>query len=557
MRISIQEYTEKLEAILEPLDRNGICDLVRNLAKGVPVAERTGFLQALAPESKVVKKEENHTEDSDSVQESLAILLEEIMERSKLIENGNYDELDEWSYEDYDYYSDEGPPCLTEDHESEIRAIMQDADDLFLDREFGTAARIYQALIQFAKELKEKTWESIPVDAPTLGKNYCQAVFESATEHSFPAELLAALYFVKEHLEFNSFFPGIKGCLFLQEILTDAPLLKDASFLRDWNLKMELKPSDPLGQMLKVEGLLLSGQEPEALRYLEAQRAEEGIWGWLTYIYCQMQTACWDKIPPVCPKIYPLLEDSFPKNTLGEWMQQAGEALKQPRVIAAGIRYRFAVYPSTTLLGELLLKVSDRTILEEEWVSWSGLLEKDSYHDDLKILLRLFLGDFNKVCTPSRPFAAVGWSDGSDSAVLVVAIWIVLCGEKPLPAPVNDLLFWLFHNQSIMMDDLTQVAAGQKALKETLCKSLALVEMTSDEKLQWLDKTRKVVETRVDTIVSNKRRGAYARAAEAVAAWCAVAKLLNKEQDAQSLIASLLQRYNRFSAFKRELNERI
>ncbi len=557
MGMSIQEYLERLEAVLEPLDRAGVCELVRNLAKDVTVEGRPGFLQKVSPKVEVPPEEDGEAAGG-SAEKELAVLLEEIRARAELIENGEYDQLDDWDYEDYNYYHDEGPDYLTSDHEDEIKAIAQDADNFFLDREFDAAAQTYRALIRFAAELGQIGWGLFLPDACVLGKSYCQAVFECSSEGSFPEELFESFVFVQEHLKFESGVPGVKGCLFLQEVFSGAPFLADAAFLKDWEKQMEKHPHDPLGQMLKVEVALLRNREAETFRYLATQKPEEAVWGWFAYIHFYAQGGHWDKIPSACRKLFPILEEPSQKMAVGEWMQQAGGKLDRPVEIAEGIRYRFAVYPSMDLLGQLVVQISDQTILEGEWVRWVGLLEDTQYHRDLDALLRLFLGDFKKTCPLSRTFKAVGWSNGSDSAVLVGSIWMALCnGEESLPAVLDKFLFQVFSARSMMCDDLAEAAASQKALKATLCRAMAKVEMAPGEKLKWLEKTRTVVEMRVEVIVSNKYRKAYGRAAEAVVTWCAVAKVLGREREGREFVAELLHRYNRFSAFKRELNQRV
>ncbi len=557
MRMSIQEYFERLEAVLEPLDRAGVCELVRNLAKGVPVEGRPGFLQKMSPKVEILQ-EEDGAAAGGSVEEGLARLLEEIRERVELIENGEYDQLDDWDYEDYNCCHDEEPDYLTSDHEDEIKAIAQEADDFFLDREFDAAARTYRALIRFAAELNRMGWGLFLPDARVLGKSYCQAVSECSPDGFFPEKLFESFVFVQECLVFESVVPGAKGCLFLQEVFSGAPFLEDATFLKDWENQMEKHPHDPLGQMLKVEVALLRNREAETFRYLATQKREEAVWGWFAYILFHAQGGHWDKVPSACRKLFPILEEPSQKVAVGEWMQQAGGKLDRPVAIAEGIRYRFAVYPSLDLLGQLIVQVSDQTILEGEWIRWVGVLEHTQYHRDLDALLHLFLGDFKKTCPLSRTFKAVGWSNGSDSAVLVSAIWMALCnGEESLPAVLDKFLFQVFSARNMMFDDLAEAAASQKALKETLRRTMAKVEMVPDEKLKWLEKTRKVVEMRVEAIVSNKYRKAYGRATDAVVAWCAVAKVLGREREGREFVAELLHRYNRFSAFKRELNQRV
>lgn len=59
---------------------------------------------------------------------------------------------------------------------------------------------------------------------------------------------------------------------------------------------------------------------------------------------------------------------------------------------------------------------------------------------------------------------------------------------------------------------------------------------------------------RIDHIVSNKHRNAYARVAQVLCSLAETYKVMDQDNKARRLIDHYNKKYNRFSAFKREVN---
>jgi hypothetical protein len=74
------------------------------------------------------------------------------------------------------------------------------------------------------------------------------------------------------------------------------------------------------------------------------------------------------------------------------------------------------------------------------------------------------------------------------------------------------------------------------------------------ERTRWLTTAATTVEERVDAVVRNKHRNAYARVASLVVAHAEALTAIGKASKGHAYIAEIGQKYPRHTAFRRELD---
>ncbi|MFA7173102.1 MAG: hypothetical protein WC340_06765 [Kiritimatiellia bacterium] len=279
---------------------------------------------------------------------------------------------------------------------------------------------------------------------------------------------------------------------------------------------------------------------------------------WLLYLDELERAAKWKALAASSRQVleFPLGKQ---RAYVAELLQRAGTELNDMDDVADGGRSRFMESPSLATLSSFIQLIPDHNRLRAELLKCDAQLS-DQPFSGTHAAIKLLLGELDEVFVKCEPFKSVGWSWSSEShAIAVCGGFIALCDHKEkLPTSVaNFLTRYLAPRDWRSCEDPTvALDASCQALLSALRAALSGLNLNSDEKLVWLMRLQKIIAARANTIVSNKYRKAYGRAAEGLIAWRDVAKLSISEDVADRFILAIRNRYNRFTAFRRELDTR-
>jgi len=175
--------------------------------------------------------------------------------------------------------------------------------------------------------------------------------------------------------------------------------------------------------------------------------------------------------------------------------------------------------------------------------------EKDLYARAL-----LMAGKLNEAVAMAKNEKSVGWSSGSNAGVVFGSVLSVLAGHSEKAGTIKTLLSGYANNISVYserfsIDDGKGTSFYDEIINGLKQKKDAKSQAT--ESLSWAEKIGKM---RIDHIVSNKHRRAYERAAQVLGSLAEAYIALDKKSKAvKTLHKYYNEKYNRFSAFRREV----
>jgi tetratricopeptide (TPR) repeat protein len=218
--------------------------------------------------------------------------------------------------------------------------------------------------------------------------------------------------------------------------------------------------------------------------------------------------------------------------------------------------------------------------------------------DRLAAILDLLLGDLDSAMNRLERAPALGWGGGDHPGRIVFPCAMLAAAGLAAPPERSVLaVFWKEIDGCVDLDDFpvdesdrlddpgpgastvpagSPVPGGSPApsgspapgdpaaaaagstdpptLSDLLSASLGRLDLAPAARRRVVERLRGIVETRVDAIVSNRHRRAYLRAARLAAAWAEGAALAGNSHSGQEFLKTLLERFPRHSAFKREID---
>jgi len=554
--ISIQQLLGNVDEVVRHMGHAELCKLVRELAEAQPVEERAGFLESLLA-LKGGRKGSPDTKwnDAGELVECIKEIRAEAEERLGHIENGDYEMLDDFDYEDYGGWHGDEPDVLSQDLCDSLGEVEKQASHFLLDGEFGKAFVVYHELILFEHHARRAFYGSALPDAKTMGENHCRCAYGLASADSRPKALFDAVSFVAEHLDFPCKIFSGRGIVLLGGLMD---LEFDDAFFKEWEAFLSPR-QDELALVLHVEALLMADRRDEALLRLKGH-GEAHAMAWLLYLHELEAASQWECLAEGCRLVLAFLhERKDRRDHVAGLLQKAGIGLGKMDDIAEGTRERFFLSPSLWYLSVLFSEVRGEETRREELAVYDRFLAKREFggvHAAVK-LLRGKLDEVLALCGDIKP---LGWSYGTaPDPVAVCGGLVALCGGgETLPPNLSDMLDRYLDIRSFPFPAPISENTGtrKQCLKDSLRVALSALELEDGEKGALLERLRRAVVERADSIIHRQHRKAYGRAAEGLVAWAEVASLNGKAEDARKLLHGFHEQYKRHRAFRRELDTR-
>jgi hypothetical protein len=178
----------------------------------------------------------------------------------------------------------------------------------------------------------------------------------------------------------------------------------------------------------------------------------------------------------------------------------------------------------------------------------------------LEICCFLLMGDYEEVASLMVKAKPLGWTFGQTHSALAVPFFLHARWnpKRSLAANMNEL--WKEATESRMLVDGFSCAwdgrsAGELGIRFRTHLDNTLHEKSPDEKdlQRYFLQAERAATRRVDAIVGEKHRGSYWKAAQLLLAVAETWWSNDRREKGEALIQSFRTKYNRHSAFQREL----
>jgi len=557
--IAIKPYLEIIGAYCDKLTNTQLKEVIFNLAKDIPTSERADFLDKIKislPDSHSTKvRKIAHIE---KILKNIEALKENIKERIEAIENGNYwDDPEAWENDDYD---DEYPDLISEDQIDELASFFYEAENLFLDDRLEDARKVYQALFGLIQTYRESADLTLGdgIDIREARARYCRCVYETVTEseklHAFAGAMDIDWVSPLEtsQNEYNEDYP------LLQDVIDAGvdEMKKLETFLPTWRQTLEKKWTQVRGAVLLLEAVYhlegLNGVSRLAKKWKNKQPA-----GYLYWLDILKKQAEFENIIEVSVEGLKVLRHGRPRARVARFLIDAAAEVGNPTQLLVGKRECFFSSPNDQNLLEWLTEAARQDKRAGELNKAIGFFKSkkngDPDEQSLYIKCLLMAGRLNDAFAMIKREKSVGWSYGSNAGIVFGALLSALTDHNEKATTIQELFRGYANQISIYskmfsVDERRDICFHEEII--TGLKQKKVTTVKRDEYLAWAEKIGK---RRIDHIVSHKYRNAYARAAQVLGSLAETYKLMDRGKKANRWLHHYNEKYNRFSAFRREV----
>ena len=583
--LALKPFCEALEHRCRELSYEELVELVLRLGARVRPGDRINFLEQVGslfdPASLEV--------DSGSLIERIEIFVQEIRTRWETIDDGSYwevyaEEEEGQSYYEGRYYGDPfDVPAMTSPQWETLLELLAEADALFADGNLEKAGAAYEPLLslfrrenEFAGYLPAVEDDQHAIELRETRARYARCVYEVTPPESRLERTLAAMA-VNVHPPFSD-SPVLEEYPTFTE-MADArrsELPDKEAFLHKWKRRLgEEAETSPRAQSLFFEAVELTEGEPGLRRTARENRAgRAGAYRhWIAHLRAhnrwhealEAAREALQVVPAVAntvstgPVHYPRDHSRFVMY-IAETLVSGGRELENDEVVLEGHWVAFKHERSDSSLAELLQAgdaLGRRNLVLEQAIE---LLASDSEpHTRTHVKALIMAGRLGETFAVTRSAKAVGWSH-PDSAVglCFAAILAYSSGRTPESLPTIERLLVEYAEPSWSFIE-SRMGEQEKRIRSYLVagviEGVTKAELNSDLAASYVGWAEKVGRARVDHIVSEKHRRAYRRAAEVLVALAELYTATDRPIRAAELLDEYRTRFNRHSAFKRELRE--
>jgi len=558
-KIALKPYLDTIAGYCSTLSNQELRDILIRLARDVPTSGRVSFLEKI--ESYLpgrIPPVISYIDQAEQILDDIEALKESIEERISSIEDGSYwDDPDVWGDDGYD---EEGPDYISEDQGEELGSFFDDAEKLFLDDRLEDARKVYGALFNLIDVIKEEAYFSAPdeIDIRETRARYCRCVYETADTDKRLDEFIGAMEVDMTNLyhenEYDEDYP------LMQDVIDAKPgEMKDLqSFLPTWKMALAKRGTKgrPAGLLLeavhRLEGV--SGVSRLAKKWENNQ--PQGYLFWLDILKKEKNQKA---IIHVSIEGLKALKEGKPRERVAEFMIDAAKELRDAHHILLGKRERFFSYMSDQNLLDLVDEATAQSKRDNELDTLIRFFEGRKKIDQGKELYAralLMSGNLKSAFALVKDEKGVGWSYGNNAGVVFGAVLSVLADHSEKAGTIKTLLRD-YANKKAIYSEMFSVNDGKgTSFYDEIIKGLTQnkeIQLQAAEYLSWAEKIGK---SRIEHIVSNKHRRAYERDAQVLGSLAEAYLAMGQKSKAVKILhAYYSEKYNRFSAFRKEVKE--
>lgn len=561
-RIALKPYLDAISGYCDTLSNEELTDVIISLAKDVSTSGRVEFLEKI--ESYLPGHRPEVISDAypvEQILDNIEALKESIEERIDSIEDGSYWDDPDYS-EDNGYYDDDDdndPDYVSDEQAEDLESFFDDAENLFSDDNLVEARIVYDALFRLIGYVRQgDAYFSLSneTDIREARARYCRCVYETSEASHRLEEFAEAMEIdmvaVYHENDYNEDYP------LMQDVIDARPNEMDGleSFLPEWKKVLAEKGTKgrPAGLLLETINRLkgLSGVSRLARKWKNSQ--PQGYLFWLNILKAENDL---QGIIKVSAEGLKALNKGKPRERVAEFMADAAAGLGDARQLLLGRRERFFSQMSDQNLLELIKEAKKQQVKDMEFEILIGCFTSNELIDEEKgfyTKVLLMSGNLGQAFDMVKKEKGVGWSYQSQAGVVFGAVLYVCAGCPEKAGTIKALLKGYANKISIYSERFTIQDDNNMSFYDEIINGLKQAgdaESQADIFFAW---AKKIGQSRIDHIVSNKHRSAYERAAQVLGALAETYLAMGEKNKAVKLLHLYYnEKYSRFSAFRREV----
>nr|WP_319396873.1 hypothetical protein [uncultured Desulfobacter sp.] len=562
--IALKPYLEAVENICRSLSKEQLIELILNMAQDESSSGRLGFLDRIKTRRPGAERSINPVAGVDQLLADIQALKEDILKRIENIENGEYEGLDDWDWEDHDYYDDE-PEFISDEQSDEMAELFAKADDLFLNGDTGKARIVYDALFGLMAELERSDFY-LPypdLDWREERARHARCVYDNSEGKQRVKDFTNAMdleaSYRHNRMENNAAYPMLCDVIDArQEKMEDLE-----SFYPEWKSLLEKKGLEGRPSSLLLETVHhtegIKGVETLARSWGSAQ--PNGYLFWLDLLMVEKK---FDKACTIARQAIKLVKKGKKREAVSQMLVEASRSAGNDAGILEGKFEKFYSRPNDENMAQAMTEAIE---LNQRETGLTWLLDfyagKKRMSDDEKNLYMkalLMNGNLKAAVEMVQTAKSLGWSYGLNVSLVFGCVAAAASEFETAAGAIKQVLDRSLHNWQAYSDKFVipeEITTPLFFYNEILngLKAANLSEYHTQQNFKW---AQKIGKKRVDDIVSNTHRGAYDRAAMVLGSIAEVYTAKGETKTAQDLFHEFCkQKYNRHTAFKREVRSII
>ena len=556
--IALKPYLDTISGYCDTLSNEELTNIIIGIAKDVSTSARVKFLkkiQTCLPDTSVVIAP--NTNSVRKIIDDIQALKENIEERISSIEDGSYwDSPDVWNKDGY--YDDE-PDSIGEDQIDELESFFGGAESLFLADRLKDARKVYGALFDLIEEIEEEAYYSLgfEMDVREARARYCRCVYETTGGDKRLDEFVAAMeidvFSPYNQNDYNEDYP------MLQDVVDAKPgEMQDLeAFLPAWKKALSQRGTKARSAVLLLETVHrlegISGVSRLARKWKNSQ--PQGYLFWLNILKNENDNQGMVKVSKEALKA---LMEGTSRERVAEFLIDAAMNLIDSQHLLIGKRERFFSQMSDQNLLDLVNEAIRQNVRGKELDRVIRFFKtRKSMNDEEKVLYvktLLMSGIISTAVTMAKKEKSVGWSYNSNAGVVFGSVLSKLAGHSEKAGTIQTLLKSYANQKSIYSDSISIDDGTGSSFYNEIIEGLKLKKVTKPKTAEYLSWAEKIGKNRIDHIVSNKHRNAYARAAQVLGSLAETYAAMGQKNKAVKILHKYYnEKYNRFSAFRREV----
>jgi hypothetical protein len=268
-------------------------------------------------------------------------------------------------------------------------------------------------------------------------------------------------------------------------------------------------------------------------------------------------------------------KDYILRAEIAKGLVTAGEQLGDLDAQLTGWQEAFYSDPSTSHLLSLLQMAEQKGCYQEaiestigrilgllekeeqgqDHIDWEDMDRRTSYASELLLTQAYLLaGRYQDACIICKNKGTLGWTYGHNPKGLVIPFFFKLLFQSRFSYPAPNLK-WLWEDaiRIVFLVFSYQDEKISERFEQAIDRVLPRIQLSDDERKKYLKWCLKEMGQRVDTIVGEKHRKSYHKAAYLLVATAELLADHGKKEEGALLIEAYRQKYKRHSAFQREL----
>jgi hypothetical protein len=565
--LALKPYLEAIGKCCQQLSHDELCDVIQSFAQEVTPRERADFLTRLESYLKPRKKAAKQLHVEEELIGRIQGLREDIAHRQAAIEDGSYyEEYGDYGHDyGYDYY-DEEIEVLSEEQREDLQTLFAETDHLFLANELELAEQAYRLLLNLfgsvgPEEDDEQEFyyamseHDINIDWRETRARYCRCVYETCAPKERPSKMYYGMQADMNMFE-SRYAPSEVSYPMLQDVVdAKAGELADLDeFLTDWQKILKAHMNNRVCVLLLEAVQWTEGLEGVA-REVRNRKVPVGYLYWLDQLVTDQ---VWPDVGAIAQEALENMPTGRLRAQAAEILSTAGTETGNNALILQGKQEHFYSTPSDQTLAALIEEAVSQQIRHDILEQGLNFLEQKEGVVALKIKTLLMLGRLTEASQLVDTDKALGWSYGATGlGVFFGGVLTALTHADDRCVTINAVLQRYSGEQSIYYYgvSMSSMPESEPSLVQYIRQGLQDVSLNDAEKERWFQLAKTMGGNRIDGIVSNKHRNAYARAAEVLGALMECCALNEDQAQTRSLLETYRnEKYRRYSAFRREVD---